>query len=29
MPLSECLLHERPACGALTFDEMRDCLNVL
>jgi len=27
--VAECLLHERPACGALTFDEMRDCLNVL
>jgi ATP-dependent Clp protease ATP-binding subunit ClpB len=27
--VSECLLQGRPACGALTFDELRDCLIVL
>jgi ATP-dependent Clp protease ATP-binding subunit ClpA len=27
--VSECLLQSRPACGALTFDELRDCLIVL
>jgi ATP-dependent Clp protease ATP-binding subunit ClpB len=27
--VSECLLQDRPACGALTFDELRDCLIVL
>jgi ATP-dependent Clp protease ATP-binding subunit ClpB len=27
--VSECLLQGRPACGALTFDESRDCLIVL
>jgi len=27
--VSECLLQERPTSGALTFDEMRDCLMVL
>jgi len=27
--VSECLLHERPASGSLTFDEKRDCLIVL
>jgi ATP-dependent Clp protease ATP-binding subunit ClpA len=26
--VSECLLQERPTGGALTFDEMRDCLIV-
>ena len=27
--VSECLLQDRPACGALTFAELRDCLSVL
>jgi ATP-dependent Clp protease ATP-binding subunit ClpB len=27
--VSECLLQGRPTCGALTFDELRDCLIVL
>ena len=27
--VSECLLDARPACGALTVDEARDCLTVL
>jgi ATP-dependent Clp protease ATP-binding subunit ClpA len=27
--VSECLLQGRPACGALTFDDLRDCLIVL
>jgi len=27
--VSECLLQGRTACGALTFDELRDCLIVL
>lgn len=27
--VSECLLQERSACGALTVDDMRDCLIVL
>jgi ATP-dependent Clp protease ATP-binding subunit ClpA len=27
--VSECLLQLRPACGALTFDDMRDCLMIL
>ena len=27
--VSECLLQVRPACGALTLDELRDCLTVL
>jgi len=27
--VSECLLQELPTCGALTFDEMRDCFIVL
>ena len=27
--VSECLLQLRPTCGALTFDDMRDCLMVL
>jgi len=27
--VSECLLQDRPASGALTLDELRDCLMVL
>jgi ATP-dependent Clp protease ATP-binding subunit ClpB len=27
--VTECLLQERPACGALILDELRDCLIVL
>jgi hypothetical protein len=27
--VSECLLQDRPACGVLMFDDLRDCLIVM